>query len=106
MAKWFRNVVVGAEIKPENLVLLAIQRTENDDRDRAPATELLQEIKPIGACEVRLDYDERWLRIFELLDRRGSIMSDYDVKPRALEREIHNLDEISIVINNEKRRHG
>ena len=82
-----RDVVVGTELEPENLVQLLTSCGEHDDRDTALAAQPLADFEPVQPWEHHVQDDEIDVLVVETAQRVLAVTRLDDAVPVALERE-------------------
>ena len=68
-AERLRDVVVGADLEPEQLVALAGPRRHHEDRDVAVAADAARHLEPVEPGQAEVEHDERRLQAREVGQR-------------------------------------
>ena len=102
MAERLCHVVVRAEFQSFDLVLFRSERREHDHRDALrAAAHFLKQIEAVPRAEVHIENEEVGVILVELPQRARRVMCDERDEPRALERELKEVRQLAIVVDDE-----
>ena len=98
-----RDVVVRAELEPEDLVQLVVAGGEHDDRHRALAAQAPAHLESVELRQHHVEDDEVERLGREPLERLLSVARGHDAKPLAFERIREELLDGVLVVDEEDR---
>ena len=81
-----RDVVVRAELEPDDLVELVVAGSQHDDRDGAARPQALADLEPVEVREHDVEHDEVWILLAEPVERLFAVPRRHDPESIAFER--------------------
>ena len=99
--EWFGEVVVGADLEPDDLVGHLVARGEHDDRDLALLADLLADGQPVRAGEHDVEDHQVGLDLAEAGDGLRAVPHALDLVALARQVEPRQLDDVLLVIDDE-----
>ncbi len=95
------EVVVGAQLEPEELVQLVVPRGEHHDRDRRVAPQLPCDVESVEARQTEVEHDQVRPAAAGRRQGSGSVAGGQDGEARVLEVVAGELDDLRFVVDDE-----
>ena len=95
------DVVVGAELEPDDAVRLVAVPAQHDHRHRVVGAHLSQHVEAAHLRETEVEHDELGLIVGDLVERGRAVTGVVDRVPLTLERGADDVDEVEVVVDDE-----
>src|SRR5215212_4971217 len=101
VAERLDDVVVGTELECHHLVVLAVASGQHNRGDLASAAQVLEDVETAPGAQVDVQDSEVGTRLLQETERRRHIVRHLHAKPRAPQREIEQVDQVTVVFDDE-----
>src|SRR5206468_682122 len=97
-AEWLGDVIVGAEVEAQQLVVLGRSGGEHDDRDARLGPQDAADIKAIHGRQHQVEYDQVGALLAGQVERQAPIVRDQRLEAVALQVESDQVGGLAVVV--------